>query len=68
MIMDLSQREEIEQISTNKPHIVILGAGASIASFLKGDKNGNKLPSMLNFVDVLNLTTLLSKCWNQAYR
>lgn len=61
MKMEVSKDDEISQIKMHRPHVVILGAGASIASFLKGDKNGNKLPSMLNFVEVLGLSPLLDK-------
>ena len=59
MKMEISKEEEISQVSMGKPHVVILGAGASIAAFLNGDKNGKKLPSMLNFVEVLGLGALL---------
>jgi len=37
------------------PHIVILGAGASLASFPKGDKFGRQLPLMNNLVEILDL-------------
>ena len=50
-----------QQIEMGKPHVVILGAGASIASFPHGDKNGKQLPSMDNFVNVLNLSSILDK-------
>lgn len=36
-------------------HVVILGAGASRASFPKGDAHGNKLPLMNELIDILNL-------------
>ncbi len=51
--------DEIAQVRMHQPHVVILGAGASIASSLHGDKNGKKLPSMLNFVEVLDLSSML---------
>lgn len=59
MKMEVSKADEISQVRMQRPHVVILGAGASIASFPVGDKNGKKLPSMLNFVDVLGLAPLL---------
>ncbi len=34
--------------ANDSPHVVILGAWASVASFRKGDKNGRKLPVMAN--------------------
>lgn len=51
--------DEIAQVRMHRPHVVILGAGASIASSLHGDKNGKKLPSMLNSVEVLDLSSML---------
>lgn len=41
------------------PHVVILGAGASVAAFPNGDLRGNKLPLMKNIIDVIGLTSLL---------
>src|SRR5271167_2125724 len=41
-------------------HVVILGAGASLAAFPDGDRNGRKLPVMRNFVEVVGLASLLS--------
>ena len=38
--MEVSIREEINQIRMERPHVVILGAGASYAAFPNGDKNG----------------------------
>lgn len=43
------------------PHVVILGAGASLAAFPNGDKNGKKLPLMNNMVDLINLRPELNK-------
>ncbi|UGS22295.1 hypothetical protein [Flavobacterium cyclinae] len=37
------------------PHLVILGAGASLASFPNGDKHGRKLPLMNSLVEKLDL-------------
>lgn len=39
----------------NSPHVVILGAGASIASYLHSGKVGKPLPDMKNLIDVLEL-------------
>jgi hypothetical protein len=49
------------------PHVVILGAGASIASCPDGDKNGLKLPSMKNFIELLKLYKLLNE-WGVDYK
>jgi len=42
-----------------KPHVVILGAGASRAACPNGDKKGNKLPLMNDLIDVLGLESIL---------
>jgi hypothetical protein len=44
-----------------RPHVVILGAGASVAACPGGDKNGRRLPTMENFVEILKLGPLLAK-------
>ena len=59
--MESSIEKEINQIQMKRPHVVILGAGASYAAFPDGDKNGKRLPLMNNLVDVLELHDLLSK-------
>lgn len=41
--------------SKEMPHLVILGAGASLASFPNGDKHGRKLPLMNSLVEKLDL-------------
>jgi len=42
-----------------RPHVVLLGAGASRATCLNGDKFGRILPLMQDFVDVVGLRSLL---------
>ena len=44
-----------------RPHGVILGAGASVAAFPEGDKNGRELPVMNDLVEKLNLDAALDK-------
>ncbi|HAB52094.1 MAG TPA: hypothetical protein DCE80_08005 [Ignavibacteriales bacterium] len=39
----------------HSPHVVILGAGASIASYLHSGEVGDRLPDMKNLIDVLEL-------------
>jgi hypothetical protein len=43
------------------PHVVILGAGASLASFPNGDKNGKILPLMNNFMKTIGLNDILDE-------
>lgn len=56
-----SKKEEIKTVSMKRPHVVILGAGASYAAFPNGDKDGKKLPLMSNFVEILKLEDLLKE-------
>lgn len=53
--------EEIEGVSMFRPHVVLLGAGASRAACPTGDANGKLLPLMADFVDVLGRNPLLMK-------
>jgi hypothetical protein len=41
-------------LSIKRPHLVLLGAGASLAAFTNGEKNGMELPLMNNFVETVN--------------
>jgi len=59
--MEVSVEEEINQIEVGKPHVVILGAGASYAAFPNGDRNGRKLPLMNNFVETLAIQNLIAR-------
>lgn len=54
-----SEREEISNLSMKRPHLVILGAGASLAALPNGDRNGKRLPVMKTFAEVVGLTSLL---------
>lgn len=51
-----------------RPHVVILGAGASLQAFPNGDKHGRKLPLMWNLVDVVGLAPLLDQAGIGDYR
>ena len=57
--MEATINEEINSVRMERPHIVILGAGASYAAFPDGDKNGKKLPLMNNFIEILGLKSLI---------
>ncbi len=58
---EYSKEEEVRDTTAKRPHVVILGAGASLAAFPGGDRNGRKLPLMNNLVEVVGLASLLSK-------
>lgn len=53
--------EEYEYCMKNRPHVVILGAGASCAAIPNGDKNGKRISAMNGFIDKLGLTDIISK-------
>lgn len=42
-----------------RPHVVVLGAGASRAAFPNGDGNGKRLPIMNDLVETLELSDML---------
>lgn len=44
---------------SHAPHVVILGAGASLAAFPKGDRNGVKLPLMNSLAGAINLHEII---------
>lgn len=50
-------------LSIKRPHLVLLGAGTSLAAFTNGEKNGMGLPLMNNFVETVNgLSDYLDEC------
>ncbi|HRN87908.1 MAG TPA: hypothetical protein PK271_04840 [Hyphomicrobium sp.] len=53
--------DEIADTHMQHPHVVILGAGASLAASPNGDRFGRRLPLMNNFVDVVGLLPVLQK-------
>ncbi len=52
---EISKEELTKKVISDRPHVVILGAGASRATCPDGDKNGKKLPLMNDLVKCLNL-------------
>jgi hypothetical protein len=57
---DMTREEGIENVYDGPSHVVILGAGASIASTIHNpEPSGKKLPSMDNFIDVVGLKEFL---------
>lgn len=58
----MTKEEGINQVYNGGGHVVILGAGASIASTLRNpEKNGKMLPSMDNFIDLVGLNEIIEK-------
>lgn len=58
---EYTEEFEISQATFGRPHVVLLGAGASYAAFPDGDKNGRKLPLLKDFVEVIGLQGLMSE-------
>ncbi|MDR6563752.1 MULTISPECIES: hypothetical protein [unclassified Arcicella] len=57
----MTSQDEIEKVHGNGVHLVILGAGASIASTLRDPElNGKVLPAMNNIVDIVGLQDIVS--------
>ena len=53
---EVSVQEEVEKVFMGKPHVVLLGAGASKAALPKGDKNGKSIPILREVASELNLS------------
>ncbi|MFA5755018.1 MAG: hypothetical protein WC909_01470 [Candidatus Paceibacterota bacterium] len=58
---EISIEQEIDDTKMSKPHVVILGAGASRATCPSGDKNGKKLPLMIGFADIVGIKSMLQE-------
>ena len=52
--------KELFEIENTRPHVVILGAGATIATIPSGDKNGRHCSVMHGFIKRLNLDAILN--------
>lgn len=56
----MTKEEGIKQVYGGGGHVVILGAGASIASTIRNpEKSGKRLPSMDNFIEIVGLSDLI---------
>ncbi len=56
-----NENDEIENVSFGRPHVVILGAGASKAAFPSGDRYEKQLPLMNDLIDIVGLDHILKK-------
>lgn len=52
--------EDIFEIENTRPHVVILGAGATIATIPNGDKHGNLCSVMHGFIKNIGLESILT--------
>lgn len=58
----MTRDEEINNVHGNGTHVVLLGAGATLASTLRNpEKNGKQLPLMRNLVDVVGMNDIVSE-------
>ncbi|EJL6830983.1 hypothetical protein ACOCGM_001600 [Vibrio cholerae] len=51
---------EYERAYKSRPHVVLLGAGASVAAIPRGDKNGMKTSVMDGFLEKLGLSEVIA--------
>jgi hypothetical protein len=54
-------RSVVQEPFAGRPHLVILGAGATLAAFPSGDKHGRRLPLMHNIVEVCGVQGILDR-------
>lgn len=52
---EVTTKEEIENVFMGKPHVVLLGAGASKAALPNRDKNGKSVPILRELATELNI-------------
>lgn len=55
---EVTVQQEVDDISMGKPHVVLLGAGASRAALPHGDKNGRPVPLLRDVAAELKLADL----------
>jgi hypothetical protein len=59
--MEKSVADEIAQVSMGRPHVVLLGAGASRAAFPTGERSGRRLPLMLDFAEIVPVGAIFAE-------
>jgi hypothetical protein len=59
--MRITKADLMNNAQKMRPHIIILGAGASVAAFPDGDAKGQGLPTMDNFIEMLRLEPILGR-------
>ena len=57
--MTPEEANEFQSLMKNRPHVVILGAGATMAAIPDGDANGKKSSVMNGFIEALGMTEIL---------
>lgn len=59
--MIVKAQQLIQDPHDMRPHVVLLGAGASRAAFPAGDASGQQLPVMDDFMDIIELQPLIDE-------
>lgn len=59
MTLTPEQAQEFECLFKNKPHVVILGAGATVAAIPNGDRRGRKSSVMDGFIEKLGMNQVI---------
>lgn len=57
MSPEKENENEYERVMKNRPHVVILGAGATMAAIPGGDKNGRRSSVMSGFIESLGVVS-----------
>lgn len=58
---EVSAEAEVQQLRMERPHVVLVGAGASRAAFPNGDANGCRLPLMFDFTEIVPVGPVLKE-------
>ena len=66
MIEEVSVEQEIDQVFMHRPHVVLLGAGASRAALPDGDASGRLVPVMADILDAVPLKDLFDQAGVQV--
>lgn len=61
LMFEISVEDEVHQIKMKRPHVILLGAGASRAAFPSGDANGRNLPLMMDFTKIVPIKDILNR-------
>ena len=59
MTISPEKAHEYERLMKNRPHVVILGAGATVAAIPNGDRNGRKSSVMNGFIESLGMAEVI---------
>ena len=57
--MTPEEAHEVQRLIKNRPHVVVLGAGATVAAIPNGDKCGQKSSVMDGFIDELEMSSVI---------